>query len=242
MTYFLAPGELSEGATVRLEGEEARHLLQSRRMRAGERFALQDPRGLRFWAEVVQAERGSAQVRVHGPAPIPALPERVVRLGLASIKDKALEWLVQKATELGVAELHVFTAQQSTLPHAELAAPRTQERWARIAVEACKQCDRQFPPALRVWASLDALLASGTHSGAGWLLDREGEPPLRALPPRETALTMLCGPEGGLTAEEGQAARVAGFVPVSLGPLTLRAETAALAGCALATQSYPEKI
>jgi 16S rRNA (uracil1498-N3)-methyltransferase len=249
MTYFLAPGELSEGESIVLEGEEAQHLLKSRRMRAGERFALQDARGWRFWAELVQAEpkpaepvqgnRGGARVRVHGSAPIPALPDPPVRLWLASVKDKAAEQVVQKATELGVAELHVFTAQHSTVAHAELAVARTVQRWTRIAVEACKQCDRQAPPPLRVWPSLAALLVAGVHTGSGWLLDREGAPP--ALAPSSASglgggVTVLVGPEGGLTPEEIAAACAAGFTRVRLGPLTLRSETAAIAGCAVAVQ------
>ena len=256
MTYFLAPGELSEGASVVLEGEEARHLLQSRRMRAGERFGVQDAQGRRFWAELAQAERGTARILVQGAAPIPPLPDPPVRLWLASVKDKAAEQVVQKATELGVAELHVFTARLSTVAHAELAAPRTQQRWARIALEACKQCDRQAPPTLRVWPSLAALLGADLPVGSGWLLHRDGGPP----PPSGSAgaaagsagagstaaghtagaaagVTVLVGPEGGLTEEEIVAACAAGFTRVRLGPLTLRTDTAALAGCAVAVQA-----
>lgn len=238
MTYFLAPGELSEGASLVLQGEEAQHLLKARRMRAGERFALQDARGRRFWAELVgpeavQSERRGVRVQVLGAAPIPTLPDPPVRLWLASVKDKAAELVVQKATELGVAELHVFTARLSTVAHAELAAPRTQERWARIALEACKQCDRQAPPPLRVWPNLAALLAAGLPVGSGWLLDRDGTPPSASSGPG-TGITVLVGPEGGLTEDEIAAACAAGFARVRLGPLTLRAETAALAGCAVA--------
>jgi 16S rRNA (uracil1498-N3)-methyltransferase len=236
MTYFLSPVELSEGASVLLEGEEAQHLLKSRRMRAGERFALQDPRGERYWAEVVQPERHGARVKVHGPVPIPPLPDVPVRLWLANVKDKAAEMVLQKATELGVSELHIFTGNHSPIPHEELAIPRTQERWARIALEACKQCDRQFPPSIRTWGSLNELLLVYPHPARGWLLDRLGEPPYRAAS-KSAGVTVLVGPEGGLTLPEIQAALQAGFARVSLGGLTLRAETAAIAACAVATQA-----
>lgn len=240
MTYFLAPSELTEGASLLLEGDEAQHLLRSRRMRAGERFALQDPRGQRFWAEVVQPERRGARIQVHGPAPVPPLPAVPVRLWMASIKEKAFELVVQKAAELGVAEVHAFTAQHSTLAHAELASRRALERWGRIALEACKQCDRQFPPVLQAWGSLNELLLVYPHPARGWLLDREGESPLRT-PSAGRGVTVLVGPEGGLTPEETLAALQAGFTRVSLGSLTLRAETAALAGCAVAVQAAADR-
>ena len=104
MTYFLAPGELSEGASLVLQGEEAQHLLKARRMRAGERFALQDARGRRFWAELVgpeavQSERRGVRVQVLGAAPIPTLPDPPVRLWLASVKDKAAELVVPQFRE-----------------------------------------------------------------------------------------------------------------------------------------------
>jgi len=234
MSYFLAPRALAEGETAVLEGEEARHLLQSRRIKAGERFALQDPAGRRFWAEVVQAGRGSAHVRILAPAPIPPAPGIAVRLWVAAVKDKAAEWIVQKATELAVAEVHAFSATHSPLSPQELSAPRTLERWQRIAVEACKQCDRQFPPPIAVWPSLEALLAGRPERGAAWLLDAGGTLPPR--PPRAAAagITVLVGPEGGLTEMERKTAIAAGFMPVALGPLTLRTETAAIAGCAVA--------
>jgi 16S rRNA (uracil1498-N3)-methyltransferase len=235
MTYFLAPGDLAEGATAVLEGDEARHLLQSRRIKAGERFALQDPAGRRFWAEVIESDRRTARVRILAPAPVPPPPPVAVRLWVAAVKDKAAEWIVQKATELAVAEVHVFSAAYSPLSPDELAAPRTAQRWQRIAVEACKQCDRQYPPAIAAWPSLGALLAARPERGAAWLLDAGGGAPLR--PALAQAVTILAGPEGGLEQAERRAALDAGFAPVSLGPLTLRTETAALAGCAVALQA-----
>jgi 16S rRNA (uracil1498-N3)-methyltransferase len=253
MSYFQAPVPLAVGATVTLEGEEAAHLLKSRRLRAGETFALQDPSGARFLAELAAPGRRGAAVRVLQPLPVPALPERRVLLLLAAVKDKALEWTLQKATELGVAAIQIFPARHSPVSPADLAAPRTAARWERIAREACKQCDRQFPPALGWLPGLDAALAAArsasapgsaspggaTRGSAAWLLDphapRSLADALRALPPGGAAsIAILIGPEGGLTGEETAAAQGAGFQAVGLGTLTLRAETAALAACALA--------
>lgn len=241
MTYFLAPGELAAGMTVELEGAEARHLLESRRIRPGERFALQDPAGRRFWAELLQAHRRTAHARVLGPAPVPPPPPVAVRLWVGAPKEKAAEWIVQKATELAAAELHVFPARYSPISRDDLHAPRTLERWKRIALEACKQCDRQFPPAIALQPHLDALLAARQDKGVAWLMEAGGGAPQRSPLAATAGVTVLVGPEGGLAEEERQAALRAGFAAVTLGPLTLRTETAALAACAVAMQAGSDK-
>lgn len=236
MTYFLAPEPLTTGITVVLEGPEARHLLESRRIRPGERFALQDPAGRRFWAELVQAGRRTAHARVLEPAPVPPPPPVAVRLWVGAVKEKAAEWIVQKATELAAAELHFFPARYSPISPDELHAPRTLERWKRIALEACKQCDRQFPLAIALQPRLDALLAARPDKGVAWLLDAGGGAPERSPMAVTAGVTVLVGPEGGLAEEERLAALRGGFVAVALGPLTLRTETAVLAACAVALQ------
>ena len=248
MTYFFHDAPLQPGTAVELRGEEAHHLLRVRRIRTGERFALQDPQGRRFAAELTGLERHSAQAIVREALPVPAAPAVRVTLLQASVKDKAAELIVEKATELGVAALVFFPGAHGTVPHKALAAPQLLARWERIAREACKQCDRQFPPSVTILPSLDAALrahpaqpTAGTH---GWLLHPgagcSAAEALAAMqtpahiPLRPAALMVLCGPEGGLTAAEVEAATAAGYTPVRLGATTLRAETAALAACALA--------
>jgi 16S rRNA (uracil1498-N3)-methyltransferase len=239
MTYFLHDAPLAAGQAVELRGEEARHLLTVRRVRVGERFALQDPQGHRFEAELTDAERRVARARIHGPLPVPAPPSVRVTLLQAAVKDKAAELLIEKCTELGVAALCFFPSARSTVPHKALGAPGTQGRWKRLAWEACKQCDRQFPPHVAVLPDLaETLRAHAVQRDAGvrgWVLEPGAEcSAAQALNAGPTeALHVLIGPEGGLTAEEVAAAIAAGYTPVRLGSTMLRAETAALAACAL---------
>ncbi len=240
MTYFLSPAPLAEGATVTLTGEEARHLLGARRMRPGERFALQGTDGRRFAAELVAADRRSATVRVLEPVTVPALPPVAVTLLLAAVKDKAADWMVQKATELGVAAVGWFPTEHGTVPHKALNAPRTLERWERIAWEACKQCDRQHPPTVSVLRDLPGALAAhpvgdGADAPQGWLLDAAArDTPAHLLSRHPATIRVLVGPEGGWSDAERALAREAGYRPVRLGATVLRAETAALAAAALA--------
>ena len=243
MTYFLHDAPLESGARVELRGEEAHHLLRVRRVRVGERFALQDPQGRRFEAELLAAERHGASVTILAPLPVPPAPPLRVTLLQAAVKDKAAELLIEKCTELGVAALCFFPAARSIVAHAALAGEKTRARWQRMALEACKQSDRQFPPAIAVARDLSAALAAhpaGATAGAdpalGWVLDpgaeRTAAGTLRGVAP--AALHVLIGPEGGLTGDEVAAATAAGYAPVRLGGTILRAETAALAACALA--------
>jgi 16S rRNA (uracil1498-N3)-methyltransferase len=236
MPYFYAPQPLRRGVTVRLEGEEGSHLLKSRRLRVGDSCALQDPAGARFRAEVVAVDRRGADVRAIEPWPIPALPALRLTLLLAAVKDKALEWALQKATELGVAAIDVFPSQYSPVSGQELASAKLLGRWERIAREACKQCDRQWPPELRRSPDLAAALAAVHTAELRLCFDHRAKTAAADLLRGAGAIgsaAILVGPEGGLSGEESALATGAGFRPVSLGALTLRAETAALAAAAL---------
>jgi 16S rRNA (uracil1498-N3)-methyltransferase len=241
MTYFLSDCPLRAGEQVELTGEEAHHAAGTRRLRPGETFALQDPSGARFRVAVEGGNARALRVRVLEPLAVPALPPLRVTLLQAAVKTKAAEWILQKCqkcTELGVARIVFFPAAHSTVAPKELRQDRTRGRWERIAWEACKQSDRQFPPELHLaddlaeairWAG-PAALSRVFHPGAG-----EPACALRADPPSAgAAARLLVGPEGGLTAEELRLARDQGFAAVALGELVLRAETAAVAACALA--------
>jgi 16S rRNA (uracil1498-N3)-methyltransferase len=237
MPYFLAERALAAGESYELTGEEARHAASSRRMRPGETLSLQDPEGNRFRVIVEDVRARGLRVRVAEPEPVPSLPPRRVTLLQAAAKAKAAELIVQKCTELGVAQLEFFPAAYSTVAQRELQDPKTLSRWERIAWEACKQCGRQFPPSIRIVPDLAVALSVAAGSTRRWLLDAAGGTPAQAIPnPRsaEESLCLLVGPEGGFTPEELNQARAAGFDTVSLGSLTLRAETAALAACTLA--------
>ena len=255
MPYFVSEQPLVIGYIIAVEGPEAAHLLKSRRLRNGERFAMQDDTGRRCLVELVDAESRRATVKVLEELPVPASPPVRLHLLQAAVKDRAAELIVQKATELGAAALSFFPAANSPLSLKQLAAPKTLARWEKIASEACKQCDRQFSPALATLRDFPAALEEGTPAQISWLLHPTGETtPAQAIGTQSigrngtaaghsttiqstaaqpTTARVLVGPEGGFTDEEAAAAQEKGFTPVRLGGQILRAETAALAACAL---------
>ena len=243
MPYFLHDAPLRVGMTVYVSGDEAHHVVNSRRMRVGEQLALQDPSGGRFAAELIALARGEATFAIRSPLAVPEPPRVRVTLLQAAVKDKAAEWIIQKATELGVAAIQFFPSRYGSLAHRALCTAKRQARWERIAWEACKQSGRQFPPTLTSAPDLASILAEhpahATPERVAWLLH-----PLDACTPGVSlaqtvahgveSVTILVGPEGGFSASEVDAARTAGYPAVHLGGTILRAETAALAGCAVA--------
>lgn len=236
MSYFFSPQALTSGQTLTLEGEEAGHLLKSRRLRAGDVFALQDPAGLRFAAEVVSVQRHAAVVCTREKMPVPALPPVHLTLVLAAVKDKALEYVLQKATELGVADVVLFLAEHSPLTPDILTAPKALARWERILREACKQCDRQFPPSLRTAPDANAALKLVGEAGLRLALDPRASLSMAqsmASAGAYASAAVLIGPEGGFSPEEVALAERSGYRGATMGQLILRADTAAIAACTL---------
>ncbi|MDT8446709.1 MAG: RsmE family RNA methyltransferase [bacterium] len=227
MGYFLADLNLVLDQAFRLEGEEAAHLLQSRRIRADEELEIQDPTGQRFLCRVLARERRSLELLPQRPLTPPAEPEFKLYLHQAMVKEKALDFILQKATELGAAGIYLFESEHSQRLPEGRDREKKEERWQKILWEACKQSGRQRPPELGL-EETSPLVSS--FSEPCFVLDPYHEGPLLKDLALEGAARMLLGPEGGFAQEE-----LAGFQGqyLKLGPRVLRADTAALAGLSL---------
>ncbi len=227
--FYLGPGEWGE---MRLAGEEAHHCLRVMRKGVGDRIVVFDGEGRWAEGEIDLVEGGEVWVRVGREGrDEPARPK--IGLCVAIPKGKNMELIVQKAVELGVAELQPLVTERTVvrLDRKDLAKKR--EKWQRVALEACKQCGQNVlpvvrePAGFRVWLAerdgavpgLVASLASGTRRFREELERFERVP---------EAVDMLIGPEGDFSEEETGAALAAGFRPVTLGEIVLRVETAAL--------------
>jgi 16S rRNA (uracil1498-N3)-methyltransferase len=226
MITLLAPlGTLKQGGTVSLDATEAHHL---RVRRGGERevIRLVDGEGIVGYGTVDLSNHGAHVTleRIEREPPPPAL---LIAVG-AGDKDRFL-WLAEKATELGVTELAPLETQR-TLSVATRIRDGHVERIRKRAVEALKQSEGAWAPRIPAPVAIDRFLAE-KREGACFVLDREGEALPANLEPG-AGVTVLVGPEGGLTPEEVQAAARAGFRRASLGRNVLRFETAALAAAA----------
>jgi 16S rRNA (uracil1498-N3)-methyltransferase len=223
------------GGAAELRGDEARHLTRVLRVEPGQLFEISDNEQA-FLAEVQEARGERVVFRVVEPIVTPPLPVRVT-LCAALIKFDRFEWMVEKATELGVER--ILPVETTRSEHGLFEASRKRaERWARIARESSQQARRvrvpEIVPAERFAAALNQA------AGHRFFLEEGIAPPLLHEIPeeRQDTVALLLGPEGGWTDPERAAAHAAGWQPVSLGATVLRAETAACAALAVVVAAW----
>lgn len=232
------------GQTLDLPPGPARHL-QVLRAQPGDRVEVFDGLGRAWAAEVQTMQRQAVAVRLLAEATGPS-PELRCAVGLAVVMpaNDRMDFLVEKATELGAAVLQPLVSERSVLRLAGDRAQRKVSHWAGVAAGAAEQCGRRVVPQVRAVQPLAAFLQS-TAAASGvvrLVLHPEAAAPAGASPPfrgarpdgpdgvaAHPAVWLLSGPEGGLTSGEVALARQSGFEPVSLGPRVLRADTAPLA-------------
>jgi 16S rRNA (uracil1498-N3)-methyltransferase len=216
---------LSEGVRVELDPGQANYLGNVMRLSEGAQLLVFDGSSGEWLATVVEAGKKRMALAV---GPRTGEPENIpdVWLAFAPVKRAQTDWLVEKATELGVAKLVPVMTQRTVTERVKL------DRLRSIAVEAAEQCGRTRLPEIVEPLSLKQLLEGRDQSRTLYFADERGGEPPSSLFKLGPAL-ILTGPEGGFTDDERATIRAAaGAVPVSLGPRILRAETAALAALA----------
>jgi 16S rRNA (uracil1498-N3)-methyltransferase len=214
---------LSEGAGVELDAGQANYLGNVMRLGVGAELLVFDGRSGEWLARISDAAKKSmtlsVECRTREPESVPD-----VWLGFAPVKRTQTDWLVEKATELGVARLIPVMTQRTVAARVKLA------RLEAIAIEAAEQCGRTVVPEIAEPVTLKQLLNASARTL--YFADEGGGEPVAAAVKPGPAL-ILTGPEGGFTDEERALIRAAeNAVPISLGPRILRAETAALAALA----------
>jgi len=215
---------------VRVEGR-ALHHLRVARVAPGEAVEVFDGRGRAWAARVESLEEGAAVLRLGEERQ--GAPGRIVVLVQALPKGDKLDWLMMKATELGVSEIWpVLTARSVSRPKPESLGGR-QARWQRIAEEAARQSGRADVPGIGALRSLEDAVAALPPGLRLLVLDEEERSERLADAAGDEPVALVVGPEGGLTREEVQALASRGGRAVTLGPLILRTETAGLAALAV---------
>jgi 16S rRNA (uracil1498-N3)-methyltransferase len=216
---------LGEGLTLSLDGAQANYLANVMRLKPGDPVRLFDDRTGEWLGEVTDTGKRSVALRL-----ATRLRQRVavpdLWLLFAPIKKGPIDWLVEKATELGAARLQPVITNRTIVERTNL------ERLRAHTIEAAEQCDRTALPELAEPAKLTALLKGWDKARMLIFADESGGAPLMEIAkPGPTAI--LIGPEGGFTAQEREMIRATpGAVGASLGPRILRAETAAAAAIA----------
>ena len=231
MPRFYCPSPLATGLALSLPPGAARHV-QVLRLQPGDAITLFNGEGGEFDATVTRMGRSDVEVDVGAHHAIEREANRAVHLLAGITANERMDWLVEKATELGVASITPLVAERSVLKLKGERAEKKLAHWQGVAVAAAEQSGRNRVPPIHPAVTLTEWLKKSTP-GERWVLSlSEGTQPL-SRQVNQGPVTVLSGPEGGLSPGEESAALAAGFAPVSLGPRVLRAETAPLAVLAL---------
>ena len=222
------------GDKLALDEREAHYLGHVLRLKRGDELVAFNGLGTERWASVGSLQRRGAELELR--ATVDALPASRLELTLVQAlpKSDAMDLIVQKATELGArAIVPVYTEFSVVKLDAERAERRV-EHWRKIAQSACEQCGRHVPPMIREPAALAEALDTLGDADARLALDPDAHARLADVSTVARQVAAAIGPEGGFGASDWRRLDAARFARVALGPRVLRAETAALAVCAVA--------
>ena len=211
-----------------LTGDEARHSSQVLRMKAGDSIIVFDGQGRRASAEILSVSRDHVPLKLGEILPS-RTPCPAITLAQAIPKGKNMDLIVQKSVELGIAAIQPLVTRFTVVQPGEGKA----EKWRRNALEACKQCGQDTLPEIAEPLTFDRWL-DGQADTVGLKLIASLSPEAISLRttlrnhPATTHVTLLIGPEGDFSLAETATAIDAGFLPISLGSIVLRVETATL--------------
>lgn len=240
---FHIPPENWSADALCLDGDEARHCAQVLRHRAGDEILVFDGAGHEADCRIVDITKHRIALDLIRQRDVPAPPFRIT-LAAALIKNDAWEWLVEKATELGVSDLQPLIAERGVVNLKKDDIPRKLEKWRRLMLETCKQCQRAWMPVLHGPRPLAEVLAARKHDLVLIAALTERTNTIRsALDARRSSagaaprsVLILIGPEGDFSPAEEKTAIASGAQPVTLGPNVLRAETAATVAVAITSE------
>jgi 16S rRNA (uracil1498-N3)-methyltransferase len=233
MPRFYCPPPLPLSGTFDLPPNAAHHAARVLRLREGDPVQIFD--GLGNERHGVIAELGGKRVVVGNLTAVDSDRESPLKLMLAQAlaSSEKMDWVIQKATELGVTEIQPIDTERSV---ARLSAERTTKRlehWQQVAISACEQCGRNVLP--QIHAPLDIMVwlqQMQKLADAKFILLPQGAASLHAQAKPQGRVALLIGAEGGFTQAESEAALRCGFTPIRMGARVLRTETAAIAGLA----------
>ncbi|MEQ1859331.1 MAG: 16S rRNA (uracil(1498)-N(3))-methyltransferase [Chthoniobacteraceae bacterium] len=223
-----------------LDADDAHHCLDVLRMKAGERATVFDGRGHEATVEISTTAKDRVELRVLQHAKTPPIGAQIV-LGQAVPKGKNMDLIIEKVTELGAAEIVPLLSERTVVRLDAADAKDKRGKWQRVAIEACKQCGQNWLPEVAAPLTpkaffdsrpkFDLMLIASLQPDARHLKDVLAEITgggVLAKTKRPRRVLVLVGPEGDFTPAEISLARSAGCQPITLGPVILRTETAAI--------------
>jgi len=227
--YYIAPVQW-QGQRVTLQGDEAHHCVRVLRSKLGDVIELFDGVGRYAQATIVQQSKSVVEVEVAEELR-QARPACPITLYQAIPKGSNMEWIVQKAVELGVSRIQPLVTENTVVKPDQL--KKKQEKWQRTALEACKQCGQNWLPEVlpvtKFSEWMDGFSAEDDEVNVVAALDPRSKPINDVIGGKTgSAASILIGPEGDFSQAEYDAAIEAGFLPASIGDIVLKVETATM--------------
>ena len=243
-TFFVNPGTITS-TTIRVTGDLLHHLRDSLRLRQGDVLTLADGCGTRYRVEATHVSPQALDTRIIARQAEPTPKSSSLVLGQSLIKGDKMDWVIQKATELGVAAIVPIRSNHSIIKPNPRRLEHQRSRWERIARDAAQQSERWTIPTIADPIDLAEICRQyASVPLKSILVERSSGPSLAAVPlPLDChhPIVLLVGPEGGWVAEEQRLVQEQGFLPLTLGPRILRAETAAIAALSILQSRLDEQ-
>ncbi len=244
-TFFVDSGAITP-PTIRIAGDLLHHLRSSLRVHAGDVLVLNDGCGARYRVEVTLVTAQVIDTRIIDQQTESARKNVQIVLGQALIKGDKMDWVIQKTTELGVAGIVPIHSAHSVIKPDPKRLDHQRSRWKRIARDAAQQSERWTIPTIADPIDLAGIcLQYASAPVKGILAERSSGLSLLSIPlppdPKHP-IVLLIGPEGGWAPDEQQLAQEQGFLPLTLGPRILRAETAAIAALSILQSRLDEQL
>lgn len=231
--HLYADSDLPESGGFLLPPQPSHHLLKVLRARLGQELTLFNGDGWVYSASLQGVTGAQAELAIGARTWRPTASPLAIHLWLPLIRGERWDWSLQKAVELGVRTIQPVACRHSVVQLGEVRGEKRFKRWQDIMIAACEQSGSTMIPTLMPAVAL--MDAWSLQRGQGFVLDpAENHPRMAQIPRPGQEITLLNGPEGGLAAEELEAAHTHGFQALRMGPRILRAETAAIAAVAVA--------
>ncbi|MDC0089806.1 16S rRNA (uracil(1498)-N(3))-methyltransferase [Porticoccaceae bacterium] len=225
---------LSSGANLALTGSAARHLVSALRMSVGQEITLFNGQGGEFAATLISTAKSQVEVGIGEHRDIDRESPLKMHLAIAVSRGERMDWIVQKATELGVTEITPLFSERTEVKLNGERLEKKLRHWQQVSISACEQCQRNRVPTINNALTLDQWLNQPNQEAQQLKLvlhHRSDKTLARHQPPKNVCL--LVGPEGGLSDNEISRAMDKGFAALTLGPRVLRTETAPLAAISI---------
>jgi 16S rRNA (uracil1498-N3)-methyltransferase len=239
MARFYVPNPHIENNMLKIDGDEVKHIRRVLRLKVGEEIIVFDGLGNEFEGTIVEETSSSVVMKIQKKFFSKRESPLEIILAQSLLKGEKMDYLIQKATELGVKEIIPFLSSRSIPLLEKTGKLKRHRRWERIAIEGSKQCGRGVIPQIKPLQDFSVVLQTASADSLRLILWEKEEIRLKEVLKKSkerTRVFFIVGPEGGFYPEEIEEAKRAGFFPVTLGKRILRSETASL--CLLSILQY----